>query len=69
MLNIRSTLAEEAGTPRNFLANGASNGKVFSCDLQKANGSVKDEVVTIPKYFSITESMSSKFSICEIDSE
>ena len=34
MLNMRSTLAEEAGTPKNFLANGASKGKTVSFAFQ-----------------------------------
>jgi hypothetical protein len=38
MLNMRSTLAEEAGTPKNFFARGASKGKVISLDFKKDSG-------------------------------
>jgi len=36
---MRSTLAEEAGTPKNFFARGASSkGKAISLDFQKDSG-------------------------------
>ena len=38
MLNIHSTLAEEAGTPKNFFARGASKGKAISFDFQNERG-------------------------------
>lgn len=62
MLNIRSTLADEAETPKNFFAKGAKIGNEFSCGFQKIKGYVYEELVTKLEYFSIIASMLSKLS-------
>ena len=60
MLNMRSTAADEAGTPKNFLASLANSGKAPSLDFQNNNAFSCALIVARSEYCLISISKSSK---------
>ncbi len=53
ILNIRSTLADDAGTPKKRFAKGANNGKEYSLFFQNNKGSSLLELAIKDAYSSI----------------
>ena len=64
---MRSTLALEAGTPKNFLASGANNGKRLSCAFQNKSVSSYELLAIKLLYLSIQASIVSKASMAKFE--